>query len=78
MNAITFKALMVSATQSSLGERADYWYGYERGLRRGFHGDRFGTEKEHKLWLSLVADVADRAGQERGRGYRDGLSACGH
>lgn len=77
MNAIMFKALMTKArTQSSLGHQPNYWHGYERGLRRGFHGDRFGTEQDHKLWLSLVADGVDAAEQERGRGYRDGLSAC--
>jgi hypothetical protein len=77
MHAITFKALMTKARmQLSLGQRPDYWHGYERGLRRGFHGDRFGTEQDHKLWLSLVAGSADGAEQERGRGYRDGLSAC--
>jgi hypothetical protein len=62
--------------QLGLGQRPDYWHGYERGLRRGFHGDRFGTEQDHKLWLSLVAGSTDEAEQERGRGYRDGLSAC--
>jgi len=77
MNAIMFKALMSKARmQSSLGQQPDYWQGYEHGLRRGFHGDRFGTEQDHKLWLSLVADGVDVAARERGRGYRDGLCAC--
>ena len=53
-------------------ENIDYWAGYQRGLRRAFHGERFGTDAEHQLWLSLSDDRA-----ELGRGYRDGLTAGG-
>lgn len=49
-----------------------YAAGYERGLRRLAHGDRFGTEAEQALWLKL-ADDADEMRAERGRGYRDAI-----
>lgn len=54
------------------GADAEYIVGYQRGLRRAFYGERFGTEEEHQLWLSL-ADRADAISQSRGKGYRDGL-----
>ena len=44
---------------------AAYWTGFRRGLRRIFHGERFGTQREHDQWLAQ-----DGA---RGRGYDDGL-----
>ena len=54
------------------GEQPDYWFGYERGLIRGFRGEQYGTEQEHEFWLSLAAE-GDASLRERGRGYRDGL-----
>ena len=57
-----------------LGERTDYWEGYQLGLRRAYHGKKFGTEAEHALRMSL-ADDTDEVLRERGRGYRDGLAA---
>ena len=54
------------------GARTDYWLGYERGLIRGHRGERFGTDQEHELWLTLAAE-GEPALRERGRGYRDGL-----
>ena len=51
-------------------DHRDYWTGYLRGLRRAEYGERFGTESEHKLWLSLISDLSHR---ELGRGYRNGL-----
>ena len=54
--------------------RTDYWTGYIRGLRRAYHGQQFGTDAEHALWLSLsISDDTSRS--ELGRGYRDGLAA---
>ena len=58
--------------RTRLGQQPDYWLGYERGLIRGYRGERFGTDLEHELWLSLAA-AGDAALRERGRGYRDGL-----
>ena len=57
-------------------ERADYWHGYRRGLRRARYGDQFGTAAEHQLWLTL-ADDTDASRAARGRGYRDGLAHLG-
>jgi hypothetical protein len=51
---------------------ADYWTGYQRGLRRLFHGERYGTARQHELWLALASDN-DPSQAARGRGYRDGL-----
>ena len=77
MDESSFLALMMRARRfSALGERTDYWHGYQRGLRRGFHGDLFGTEAEHKRWIGLADDGVDKASRERGRGYRDGLNTC--
>ncbi len=77
MNEVKFQSLLTRArTFSRLGERPDYWHGYQRGLKRGFQGELFGTEDEHKLWMRLADDSSDKIRQERGLGYRDGLSAC--
>jgi hypothetical protein len=57
-------------------ERADYWHGYRRGLRRGRFGEQFGTAAEHQLWLAL-ADDTDVSRAARGCGYRDGLARLG-
>ena len=77
MDESRFLSLMTRArTFSRLGGRPDYWHGYQRGLRRGFQGELFGTDDEHKRWMRLADDGGDRASRERGRGYRDGLSAC--
>jgi hypothetical protein len=54
-------------------ERSEYWAGYIRGLRRAYHGDNFGTEAEHKRWVSCVND-RDEQHKQRGQGYRDGLA----
>ena len=76
MHHAIFKSEMLKArTFREHGERPDYWLGYERGLRRGFHGARFGTEQDHEIWLSLAAGAGERTGRQRGQGYRDGLAA---
>ncbi len=78
MDEIRFLMLMKKARNSShLGDRPHYWRGYQRGLRRGFQGELFGTDEEHKRWMRLADDGADEADRERGRGYRDALAACG-
>lgn len=45
---------------------ADYWAGYQRGLRRAYHGENFGTAEEHKLWMSLSGP--DESRKQRGMG----------
>jgi hypothetical protein len=77
MNETRFLSLMMKARKfSGLGEQSDYWHGYQRGLRRGYQGELYGTEAEHELWMGLADNGPDKASRERGRGYRDGLSAC--
>lgn len=73
-NESKFKSLMLRAEALFRSDRPDYYSGYQRGLRRAYHGDRFGTEDEHELWLSLV-ERRDHTNQERGDGYLAGLAA---
>ena len=75
MDAQTFQSEMLKARTLSKLEHHDYWHGYERGLRRGYHGESFGTEQEHELWLTFAADGSDHMRRELGRGDRDGLVA---
>ena len=69
--AVFEREMMRAKTMITVGDRPEYWAGYQRGLRRRFHGENFGTEEEHEKWLSLKGD-SDPARDERGRGYRDG------
>lgn len=50
-----------------------WWAGHVRGLRRAHHGDSFGTQVEHDLFLS-AADSDDPERSALGRGYRAGLT----
>jgi len=50
-----------------------WWVGYMRGLRRAHHGDNFGTEVEHQMWLDAV-ESPDSARAAVGRGYIAGLT----
>ena len=76
MDEAEFMSEMAKARAADkLGERSvAYWEGYERGLRRQYHGTLFGTEQEHQLWLSFADDTRDVSRRERGLGYRDGLA----
>lgn len=51
--------------------------GYMRGLRRAHHGERFGTQAEHDLWLS-AEHSSDPQRAALGRGYRAGLTLQWH
>jgi hypothetical protein len=53
--------------------RAEWWSGYMRGLRRAHHGERFGTQAEHELWMA-AAGSDDQQRAALGRGYRAGLT----
>ena len=77
MDEARFMAEMAKARASDKhGERSTaFWEGFERRLRRQYHGDKFGTPQEHALWLSLADDGNDASSRERGQGYRDGLAA---
>lgn len=50
-----------------------YWEGYQRGLRRAYHGERFATEQEHRQWLGLVHS-RNELRRRRGEGYIDALA----
>ncbi len=55
-------------------EKQDYWMAYQRGLRRAYHGEKFGTGQEHRKWLSLADEKTPyESRKQRGEGYRDGL-----
>ena len=64
--------MLKATTMQEHGDRTDYWYGYQRGLRRRFHSEVYGTQEEHEIWMSLTDDE-DEQRVERGRGYRDGF-----
>lgn len=77
MTAAQFQHAMGAAeTFQRLAEEplsADYWAGYIRGTRRLYHGERFGTDAEHDLWMKAVnSDDATR--QRRGEGYQAGYT----
>ena len=55
-------------------ENNEYWSGYQRGLRRRFHGENFGTDKEHELWVSMV-NSRDERRRRLGKGYKAGYDA---
>lgn len=54
-------------------ERSEYWAGYIRGLRRAYHGEKFGTTAEHNLWMEAIHS-SDEMRKQRGHGYHDGLN----
>lgn len=53
--------------------RSAWWTGYIRGLRRAHHGEAFGTDAEHALYLDAI-ESGDPARAALGRGYHDGLT----
>jgi hypothetical protein len=67
MDERTFRQYMSAAKQIA----GDYGRGYQRGLRRHHHGEKFGTATEHRQWMGLAKDEP-RA--ELGQGYRDGFA----
>lgn len=78
MNQSEFQRNMIGA--KTIGElstddplSADFWNGYQRGMRRNFHGEKFGTAEEHKLWMSAADNRRDDQRRYRGIGYRAGF-----
>jgi len=65
MNEMQFRGLMEEAKRIG----GDYGAGYQRGLRRHYHGDNFGTTDEHESWMAISG-----ARQAQGDGYRDGFA----
>lgn len=35
-------------------EKADFWKGFGRGLRRNYHGENFGLDGEHEQWMNCA------------------------
>jgi hypothetical protein len=68
-------SVMAAAMAAVDPDAADYWLGYQRGLRRAHFGEQFGTADVHRLWLTIADEGGDRRQREWGRGYRDGLAA---
>lgn len=65
----TFKSEMNRAKlYHDISSAKDYWNGYQRGLRRLYHGERFGTQAEHELWMNMIHD-RDCTRHEKGKGY---------
>ena len=54
-----------------------WWTRYMRGLRRAHHGQNFGTDAEHDLYLNAINDT-DQNRAALGRGYRAGLTLTAH
>lgn len=57
--------------------KTEWWAGYMRGLRRAHHGENYGTQAEHELWLS-AKESPDESRAALGRGYRAGLTMEAH
>lgn len=57
--------------------REAWWTGYIKGLRRAHHGEKFGTQAEHDLFLS-AAESSDPSRAALGMGYRAGLTMEPH
>jgi hypothetical protein len=76
MDENSFKSEMMRAEQFRTlieQDRAEYWAGYIRGIRKAYHGENFGTAEEHALWLK-AADDEDETRKQRGEGYKAGLA----
>ncbi len=65
-----FRSLMIASKTFAGFGHAEFWAGYQRGLRRRFHGERFGTNEEHQYWMGAAARERH---PERARGYRAGF-----
>lgn len=63
-----FKAIARSVAQLA----SEYGEGYRLGLRRHYHGEKFGTSTQHEQRMGFGLDGDPR--DEIGRGYRDGFS----
>lgn len=68
--------LRYAQTQRGLDPgKQDYWAGYMRGIRRGYHGTDFGTMEEHLTYWDAFTSL-DESRKQLGIGYRDGIKFC--
>jgi len=75
MNEERFKTLMLRAKTFQGITDPEYWRGFQRGLRRLYHGENFGTEEEHRVWDGLVKERGELNRRQLGEGYRAGCHA---
>ncbi|UCD32204.1 MAG: hypothetical protein JSV38_15845 [Desulfobacterales bacterium] len=73
MDRDTFEREMMRVKTMMNIQNRDYWAGYQRGLLRKYHGEKFGTNDEHEKWMSMAGDT-DKGRADRGQGYRDGFN----
>ena len=66
-----FKSWMMRAKilQRLDDEKSEFYSGYQRGLRRLYHGDKFGSGQEHVRYMGLSGNR-----KLLGDGYRSGFS----
>jgi hypothetical protein len=78
MDNSTFKDWMLRADTlrrvSLHSDDAEFWAGYMRGLRRLYHGEKFGTEDDHQSWMNIERDEYDLTRRSKGEGYRAGFA----
>lgn len=52
-----------------------FWEGYRRGFGRHYHGEIYGTAREHAQWMMMSAHgTLDRLRHYRGLGYQCGFA----
>ena len=72
MNETKYRTLLLRAKSMQLAnDRPNFWEGYIRGLRRAHYGGRYGTDENHRRWLSLGDDDVHL---EMSHGYREGFA----
>ena len=78
MNQAEFNKNMLGASAlASLGGSPytnTFWRGYQRGMRRLYHGEKFGTQDEHALWMAAADETRDEDRRYCGIGYFAGYS----
>lgn len=54
MDTKTFQSLLAMADtfQRVDQNRADFWRGFQRGIRRAYHGKNFGTVEQHEQYMN--------------------------
>ena len=43
-----------------IGDRPDYWRGYQKGLQRQYHSETVVSMDEHIQWLTILDEYATR------------------
>lgn len=68
------REIVVARAIKQLSSDPSFLEGYIRGLRRHYHGEKFGTAEEHAHWMALADEQGDEQLTARGRGYRAGFA----